>query len=84
MAERYERDFYAWAKEQAEHLKAGRVEDLDFIHLAEEVESMDISERREISKSPPSLVIACAQVGASAVAPLSRLEGRHYGAADRD
>lgn len=48
MAGRYERDFCAWTQEQASHLRAGRIEALDLLHLAEEVESMGVSERREI------------------------------------
>lgn len=48
MADPYERDYYAWTQEQAGHLRAGRAEALDLVHLAEEIESMGVSERREI------------------------------------
>jgi hypothetical protein len=34
---RYEQDFYAWSKAQAELLRAGRYADLDLEHLIEEV-----------------------------------------------
>jgi hypothetical protein len=36
----YERDLYAWAKEQAAHLRARRLEALDLPNLAEEVEDL--------------------------------------------
>ena len=44
----YERDFYAWTKEQAALLRAGRWQDLDIENVAEEIESMGRSERREL------------------------------------
>ena len=44
----YEQDFYAWTQEQSTLLKAGQLMELDFEHLAGEVESMGISERREL------------------------------------
>jgi len=44
----YDRDFYAWANEQARLIRAGLVSDLDFENLAEEIESMGRSEKREL------------------------------------
>lgn len=44
----YERDFYAWAEEQAALLRAGQTASLDLAHLAEEVEGMSVSQRREL------------------------------------
>jgi hypothetical protein len=44
----YEQDFYAWANEQAALLRAGRVSDADLEHIAEEIESMGRSEKREL------------------------------------
>jgi hypothetical protein len=38
MSETYDRDFYAWANEQAALLRAGRLDEAD---IAEEIESMD-------------------------------------------
>jgi hypothetical protein len=43
----YDRDFHAWAMEQAAKLKAGRLSELDIEHLIEEMESMGATERRE-------------------------------------
>lgn len=44
----YEQDFHAWTQEQAAKLKAGRLAELDIGHLAEELESMGATERREV------------------------------------
>jgi hypothetical protein len=44
----YERDFYAWTKEQAALLRAGRLADADIEHIAEEIESMGKAEKREL------------------------------------
>src|SRR5512134_2414110 len=47
-AELYEQDFYAWTQEQASKLRSGELVTLDLEHLAEEIESMGRSERREL------------------------------------
>jgi hypothetical protein len=44
----YERDFYAWANEQAALLRAGKLGDADIGNIAEEIESMGRSEKREL------------------------------------
>jgi Domain of unknown function DUF29 len=44
----YERDFYAWANEQAALLRAGRLTEADLENIAEEIESMGRSEKREL------------------------------------
>jgi len=44
----YERDYYAWALEQAFALRERHVELLDFEHLAKEVEDLGKRERREL------------------------------------
>jgi hypothetical protein len=44
----YERDFYAWANEQAALLRAGRLGEADIAHIAEEIESMGKTEKREL------------------------------------
>lgn len=48
MAVHYEQDAYAWALEQAGLLRAGKMDELDLEHLAEEIESMGKSERRAL------------------------------------
>ena len=45
----YERDFYAWANEQAALLRSGRLSEADIEHVAEEIESMGKAEKRELA-----------------------------------
>jgi hypothetical protein len=45
----YESDVVAWAKEQAELIRAGRFEKLDLKHIAEEIEDVGKSEQRELA-----------------------------------
>jgi hypothetical protein len=44
----YEQDFYAWANEQAALLRAGKLTAADIEHIAEEIESMGKTEKREL------------------------------------
>jgi len=44
----YETDFYAWANQQARLLRAGELSAADIEHIAEEIESMGRSEKREL------------------------------------
>lgn len=44
----YERDFFAWANQQASLLGAGQFARADIEHIAEEIESMGRSEKREL------------------------------------
>jgi len=44
----YDRDFYAWSREQAELLRAGKLADADIEHIAEEIDSMGRTEKREL------------------------------------
>jgi Domain of unknown function DUF29 len=44
----YERDYYTWALKQARALKNHRFEELDWPNLAEEVEDLARSEKREL------------------------------------
>ena len=45
---RYEQDIVAWAHGQAKLLREGRLDALDLEHLAEEIETMSASEKREL------------------------------------
>lgn len=45
----YDTDFYAWANEQAALLRTGRWSEADVENIAEEIESMGKSERRELA-----------------------------------
>ena len=44
----YDRDFYAWSREQAELLRAGKLAEVDIEHIAEEIDSMGRTEKREL------------------------------------
>lgn len=44
----YEADFHAWAMSNARLLREGKLTELDAEHIAEELESMGASERREL------------------------------------
>lgn len=44
----YDRDFYAWANQQAALLRAGNLAAADIAHIAEEIESMGKTEQREL------------------------------------
>jgi len=44
----YNKDFYAWAIHNAQLLRAGKLSEVDIEHIAEEIESMGKSERREL------------------------------------
>ena len=47
-ATRYEQDFYAWSQEQAALLRAGKATQADLENIAEEIESMGKTEKREL------------------------------------
>ncbi|TAK73309.1 MAG: DUF29 domain-containing protein [Gammaproteobacteria bacterium] len=44
----YETDFYAWTIRNAKLLRAGKLSEIDIEHIAEEIESMGKSEKREL------------------------------------
>jgi Domain of unknown function DUF29 len=44
----YDLDFFAWANEPGALLRAGRLTEADIGHIAEEIESMGRSEKREL------------------------------------
>jgi len=48
MGSLYETDFYAWANQQAALLRAGKLESADIEAIAEEIESLGRTEKREL------------------------------------
>jgi len=56
-AELYEQDFYAWTQTTAKLIRAGKWDDLDREVLAEEVESLGRSEKRELEHRLEVLVM---------------------------
>jgi hypothetical protein len=53
----YERDFHAWALRNARLLREGRLAELHTPHIAEELESMGASERRELPSRMQALLL---------------------------
>jgi hypothetical protein len=48
MADLYETDFYAWANQQPRLIREGRLGDADLQNIAEELESLGRSEKRQL------------------------------------
>src|SRR5271166_3528755 len=48
-ATRYDKDVLLWSQEQARLLRAGRFAELDIEHLADEIEDVGKSEKRELA-----------------------------------
>ena len=44
----YDQDFFAWSRQQAALLRAGKLGQADIEHIAEEIESMGRTEKREL------------------------------------
>jgi Domain of unknown function DUF29 len=57
----YDRDFYAWSREQAALLRAGQLADADLANIAEEIESMGRSEKRELLSRTVALLLHLAK-----------------------
>jgi hypothetical protein len=53
----YEKDIVAWAMEQAALLRAGRLSAIDIEHIADEIEDVARSERRELSRRASTLLV---------------------------
>ena len=53
----YDTDYVAWLDEQAQHLRAGRLGELDVENVAEELESLMSSERRELENRLEVLIL---------------------------
>ncbi len=53
----YEQDFYAWTQEQAALLREGASVELDWLNLAEEVESLGKRDRRELGYRLQTLLL---------------------------
>src|ERR1700687_408636 len=53
----YDEDFAAWTSETARQLRAGRFSEIDVEHVAEEIEDMGKSEKRELLSRLTALVV---------------------------
>ena len=56
-AELYDQDFYAWTQHQAALLRESKVQDLDLANLAEEIDSLGRSDKRELGNRLRILVL---------------------------
>lgn len=56
-ADGYDEDFVAWTALQARALRARRLHELDFDNLAEEIESLGASDRRELTSRLEVLLV---------------------------
>ncbi len=56
-ATRYDQDFYAWSREQADLLRSGNAVEADLENIAEEIESMGKSEKREFMSRLTVLIL---------------------------
>ena len=65
----YDQDFYAWANEQAGLLRDGRFSEADMEHIAEEIESMGKTEKRELVSRLTLLAAAPAEVAVPTSVP---------------
>ena len=53
----YDSDFFAWSRQQAELLRAGKLAQADIEHIAEELDSMGRAEKRELISRLSVLVL---------------------------
>ena len=56
-ATRYDTDFFLWTQVQAAALRDGKVQELDWANLAEEIESLGKSDRRALESHLEGLVM---------------------------
>ena len=82
----YDSDFYAWSREQAELLRAGKLAEADIEHIAEEIDSMGRTEKRELDQpshrppaAPPQVALSTGQarpeLGSERLEPARRHRG---------
>ncbi|MFW6295672.1 MAG: DUF29 domain-containing protein [Halothece sp.] len=53
----YEKDFYAWTQEQANLLRTGKLHQIDWQNIAEELEDMGRSEKRQLESRLEVLIM---------------------------
>jgi hypothetical protein len=54
---KYDDDFYAWTQEQAAHIREGVWAEVDLMHVAEEIESLGISDEHAITRQLQRLLL---------------------------
>ena len=68
----YDEDFFAWTQEQARLLRSGELAEIDAQNLAEEIEGMGLSDRREIRSR---MIVLLAHLLKWALQPEARSSG---------
>ena len=53
----HEKDFYAWTQEQSQLLKTGQLHQIDWQNIAEEIEDMGRSEKRQLESRLELLIM---------------------------
>jgi hypothetical protein len=61
----YEEDFYAWSRQQADLLRAGRFPDLDLEHLIEEVDDLGGALKRSVRSRISTIIEHLLKLGHS-------------------
>ncbi len=83
----YDRDFFAWTREQAALLRAGKISEADLENIAEEIESMGKTEKRELTSRLTVLLLHLAkwhfQPGSRGRSWRLSIEGQRLDIADR-
>ena len=73
----YEEDFYAWTVEQSRLLRSGELSAIDAANIAEEIEGMGRSDRRELKSRLIVLLMPPAEMAPSARGQIKELVGHH-------
>ena len=73
----YDSDFYAWSRQQTELLRAGKLTQADIEHIAEEIDSMGRTEKRELDQPPDRPPASSVQMALSAGQAQPELGGEH-------
>ncbi len=74
VAKLYDQDFLLWTEETGRLLRGGRLDELDIEHIAEEIEDMGKSQRRELESRLTVLLAHLLKLGVAARQTVEQLE----------
>ena len=80
----YDEDFYLWTQRAAELLRAGRPDQVDLENVAEEIESLGKSDKRELRSRLKVLIMHLLNCQQSSEVPFTKLAAHHSQPAQRD
>ena len=83
-ATRYDKDVLLWSQEQARLLRAGRFDELDIEHLADEIEDVGKSEKRQLANHIAVLLAHLLKWETPTREPHQELAGQHQPSAKTD